>query len=128
MRQHRLRQIRELIENELATVLTEQYNQPVEYGVPLRYYLDFKTDSRLIELREALDRIERGCFGSCSLCGIQIPARILEVSPTRQLCPGCDESSFLNRRRREHSGRQSEEKRQGGSLDAMNVKALSSQG
>jgi RNA polymerase-binding transcription factor DksA len=97
MRQRRLRQIRELIESELAIILTERYSQPVERGVPLRYYLDFKTDARLIELRDALDRMERGCFGSCVLCGIQIPARILEASPTRQLCSGCDASSVLKR-------------------------------
>lgn len=119
MRQHRLRQIRELIENELATILTEQYSQPIERGVPLRYYLDFKTDARLIALREALDRMQRGCFGLCALCGIQIPARILETSPARQLCPACDESSFLNRHRREFAGHQQEEKPQGESVEAL---------
>jgi RNA polymerase-binding transcription factor DksA len=105
MRQHRLCQIQKLIEGELVSILKEQYSQSVEPGLPIRYYLDFKTDARLVELREVLDRMERGTFGHCALCGIQIPTRILEAAPTRQLCLGCDESSIPDRRHGAHARR-----------------------
>jgi hypothetical protein len=102
MRKEQFRRIRKLVEDEIVFILTEQYCQLVDPGLPIRYYLDFKTDERLIELREVLDRMDRGTFGCCSLCGIHIPARILEASPIMKLCSGCDGSSFLNRHRRAH--------------------------
>jgi len=108
MRKEPQQGIRKLVENEIVSILTDQYNQSVDPDVPVRYYLDFKVDARLFELRQALDRLDSGEFGRCSLCGIPIPARIVEASPTTQLCPSCDKSSVLSRHRgaQERSTRQ----------------------
>jgi hypothetical protein len=82
--------IRSRIESEIITILNEQYGLSVEPNLPLRYYLDFKTFPRLVELREALNRLENGSLGQCLICNGQIAARLLEASPTRNLCPACD--------------------------------------
>jgi RNA polymerase-binding transcription factor DksA len=78
-----------VMEKEVAKILRERYAQPVEKSVPIRYYLDFKADTRLLELRDAMQRMEEGTYGICLLCKAEIPQYILEDSPTTLLCESC---------------------------------------
>ena len=41
------------------------------------------------EVRDALDRLERGTYGSCQACGAAIPIERLEVIPHARLCVRC---------------------------------------
>jgi hypothetical protein len=55
------------MEKELVKILHERYAQSVEKSIPIRYYLDFKADARLLELRAALQRMEEGIWDLHSL-------------------------------------------------------------
>jgi RNA polymerase-binding transcription factor DksA len=78
-----------VMEKEVAKILRERYAQSVEKSVPIRYYLDFKADTRLLELQDAIQRMEEGTYGICLLCKSEIPQYILEDSPTTLLCESC---------------------------------------
>lgn len=43
----------------------------------------------LNKIREALDRIENGSFGTCEMCGEQIGEARLKVRPVTTLCIDC---------------------------------------
>ncbi len=40
----------------------------------------------LVEVREALDRIEAGTYGICEVCGLEIEPKRLEAIPWARLC------------------------------------------
>jgi hypothetical protein len=63
-----LRALRFDAESEIRAILAKQYMQQVDPGVPVRYYLDFKSDPRLLELKEILERMDTGTYGRCVLC------------------------------------------------------------
>ena len=48
---------------------------------------------RLLEIREALERIKTGEFGVCESCGVKIDVRRLEVVPHARLCLKCQEQA-----------------------------------
>lgn len=41
------------------------------------------------EIRAALDRIEKGTFGTCERCGVAIPKARLDVIPYTRFCVQC---------------------------------------
>jgi RNA polymerase-binding transcription factor DksA len=84
-----LRTMRQRVEGEIASILKDQYGQSVDPQIPIKYYLDFKSDRSLIQLREALERIEKGTYGHCALCSQPIPNHVLENSPVAVLCGSC---------------------------------------
>ena len=84
------------LEQEVRKILRDDYAVEVDSGTPLRYYLDFKSDSRLVELREALDRMDRGKFGVCLACGGPIDISLLKTSPGVQFCASCLETAHLS--------------------------------
>jgi RNA polymerase-binding transcription factor DksA len=86
------RTLRTIIASEIIAILQDEYSVTVDAELPLRYYLDFKTQPRLMELREALDRLDRGNYGLCLICGGEIAPGVLHASPTQSLCPECDAS------------------------------------
>ena len=45
--------------------------------------------SRLDDLDQALERLERGSYGRCEGCGEPIPAERLEVRPAATACVRC---------------------------------------
>jgi RNA polymerase-binding transcription factor DksA len=45
---------------------------------------------KLADVEEALGRLTAGRFGSCELCGSQIPARLLAATPEARYCGRCD--------------------------------------
>jgi len=46
---------------------------------------------RLIKLRNALERIDRGVFGKCVRCGREIPSGRLRLVPETLICVPCAE-------------------------------------
>ncbi len=73
----------------MRKILWDRYKLEVESGTPIRYYLDFKNDDRLLELKETLERIDRGNFGTCLVCGEPIDVQLLTTSPATQFCATC---------------------------------------
>ena len=57
-------------------------------------------NERLLEVEEALSRIEAGTFGVCEVCGENIPERRLERIPTASMCVPCKEQQEKESRRR----------------------------
>ncbi len=55
----------------------------------------FKTMSAapMVRMRESLERLRIGTFGSCALCGREISAKYLEQNPTTKHCASCDKES-----------------------------------
>ena len=48
---------------------------------------------RLVEVNEALRKIEEGGYGVCEKCQGKINKERLEVLPTAKLCLGCETES-----------------------------------
>ena len=84
-----LRTLRQRVEGEIVSILRDQYGQSVDPHIPIKYYLDFKSDRGLIQLREALERIEQGTYGRCMLCSKPIPDHVLQNSPVAVFCGSC---------------------------------------
>jgi RNA polymerase-binding transcription factor DksA len=51
--------------------------------------LYFVSDPPMKELRATFDRLRKGTFGICELCGETIPTELLEKTPTMNLCDLC---------------------------------------
>lgn len=48
---------------------------------------------QLLEIDEALRRLESGLFGACEICGKEIGRKRLEVVPQARLCLKCQEKA-----------------------------------
>lgn len=48
-----------------------------------------RQEARLRQVELALERIERGQYGTCVRCGAEIPAGRLEIMPESRLCMTC---------------------------------------
>ena len=81
--------LRQKVEWELCAILRDEYGLNVEADTPVRYYLDFKTDRRLLELQDVLERMDGGTFGICMVCGELISDAHLVDSPVVRLCDAC---------------------------------------
>lgn len=46
---------------------------------------------QLLQIEEALRRIDRGEFGRCQQCGLEIPRKRLEIQPWARHCVSCQE-------------------------------------
>jgi DnaK suppressor protein len=51
--------------------------------------IDSMQRKALTEIDEALARIEAGTYGSCALCGTEIPRERLEIVPETAVCVRC---------------------------------------
>ena len=89
MTHEEIEEYRRLLEDEARRVLADEFHQQVPPGVPVHFYLSFKTEGRLAELRETLDRLASGTFGYCMLCRCRIANKFLRKNPTTRLCLYC---------------------------------------
>ncbi len=53
------------------------------------HVLSYKPVASVVQMREALERLERGKYGLCVRCGDEISAEILMCDPTLSCCPKC---------------------------------------
>ncbi|HTY37563.1 MAG TPA: TraR/DksA C4-type zinc finger protein [Bacteroidota bacterium] len=51
--------------------------------------LYYSPDPSIKELRKTFERLRKGTFGTCELCGGMISSEALEQSPTITLCTAC---------------------------------------
>jgi DnaK suppressor protein len=67
-------------DNHLADTASETFERELDEG------LEEGAMRRLREVEEALSRIEAGAYGTCAVCGREIPAERLEAVPWATLC------------------------------------------
>lgn len=67
-------------DNHLADAASETYERELEEG------LEEDTQQKLREVEDALGRIEAGTYGTCEVCGKEIPEERLEAVPWTKLC------------------------------------------
>ena len=84
-----LQALRMSAESEVRNILNSRYQEQVDPGIPVKYYLDFRTDSRLMELKEVLERMESGTFGRCILCRQPLEEEQLKELLVTKLCEAC---------------------------------------
>ncbi len=78
----------------MADMATDNYNQEFSLNIA-------STERRtLIEIDDALKRMEEGSYGTCESCGHAIAQRRLQAVPYARLCVKCQEESEGRRRRR----------------------------
>jgi len=80
-------------DNHPADIATETYE--------MEKYMALRKQSlhRINQIDQALERIERGDYGKCALCGEEIGAERLEIQPEADTCLECSESARLPRER-----------------------------
>lgn len=66
-----------------AELASDASEQDVMYG-----RMESQSDE-LMEVREALERLEKGGYGDCESCGDPIPLERLRAIPYARLCVGC---------------------------------------
>jgi DnaK suppressor protein len=67
-------------DNHLADTASETYERELDEG------LEDDARDQLRQVDEALARIEAGAYGTCSVCGKEIPVERLEALPWTTLC------------------------------------------
>ncbi len=67
-------------DNHLADTATETYERELDEG------LEEDAREQLRQVESALARIESGAYGTCEVCGKQIPVERLEAMPSATLC------------------------------------------
>ena len=67
-------------DNHLADTASETYERELDEG------LEEDAQDQLREVEAALQRIETGEYGTCSVCGKKIPVERLEAVPWTTLC------------------------------------------
>jgi RNA polymerase-binding transcription factor DksA len=94
------RVMRRIILSTLYDHLRDQYAVPYSRDIivdgELSYHeidalLAFKSDPRLEELRNALDRLEEGTYGICIGCKSSISQALLNRDPAQRLCSSCEQ-------------------------------------
>ncbi|GAB6088316.1 TraR/DksA C4-type zinc finger protein [Alkaliphilus crotonatoxidans] len=79
---------------EYTEELSAYDNHPGDLGtetfmVEMNANLENHERYRLAEIDRALEKIEKGTYGSCSLCGTEIPTERLDLIPEVSLCMEC---------------------------------------
>ena len=67
-------------DNHPADLATDTYERELDEG------LEEDARARLRDIEDAFARIEAGTYGTCTVCGKEIPAERLEVLPWTTLC------------------------------------------
>ena len=67
-------------DNHLADTATETYERELDEG------LEEDARGQLRQVENALSRIESGEYGTCEVCGKEIPVERLEAMPSATLC------------------------------------------
>jgi RNA polymerase-binding transcription factor DksA len=86
-----LNEITETILERIEQILEKEYHETLT-GLTVANVaacVAFKAHPELNELRLALERMERGEYGSCIFCKNDIPVPILRAHPTAHFCDSC---------------------------------------
>ncbi|WP_129596371.1 TraR/DksA C4-type zinc finger protein [Anaerophilus nitritogenes] len=105
-KQETIKTIERMNENEPNASLQEYYdelsvydNHPADIGtetfeMEMNFNLKNNEEIYLKEIEDALDRIQRGTYGKCIDCGVDIPYERLEMIPTASECIKCQEDKL----------------------------------
>jgi RNA polymerase-binding transcription factor DksA len=116
MKGKELQRVKVALLNKLDTALQQCYHQGLhEVMTDLRIrYTNVKPDSTpdeifslflqtgilktvsaepIVQMRESLERLNKGTFGTCTVCGSEIPVKRLEKDPTAPWCDSCDKEA-----------------------------------
>jgi RNA polymerase-binding transcription factor DksA len=116
MKGKELQRVKAALLNRLDTALQRCYHQGLqEVMTDLRiHYSNVKPDSSpdeifslflqtgilktmsaepIVQMRESLERLNQGTFGTCTVCGSEIPVKRLEIDPTAPWCDVCDKEA-----------------------------------
>jgi len=77
-----------------ADIGTETFEREKDLG------LKDNLETNLSRVRGALERIERGTYGSCLRCGVPIPVERLKAVPETELCVECQKEEEVKPRSR----------------------------
>ena len=93
--------------------LSNYDNHPADLGselfqLEMNNALKVHEENIMMDIKDALERIDKGTYGICAGCGTEIPRERLEVFPYAQMCIRCQES-FENQPLRQNKGRPNEE-------------------
>jgi RNA polymerase-binding transcription factor DksA len=80
LEEHRTRLLATISHHDIGGTASETYDREFDEGV------EEDARARLREVDEALARIESGQYGTCRVCGAEIPLERLEVVPWTTLC------------------------------------------
>ena len=80
-----------------AGELSNYDNHPADLGtelfqLELNNALKVHEENILVDIKDALGRIDKGIYGICAHCGTEIPKERLEVNPYAKMCIKCQES------------------------------------
>jgi RNA polymerase-binding protein DksA len=110
----KLQEIRQTLEEELASLLRHMEDDQAEQGqrsganldrddLAHNYVLQEKhlawrdvEQARLAQIKEALERIADGSYGTCASCGTAIAPGRLEIIPYATLCVRCQQEQDRN--------------------------------
>ncbi|HZX50081.1 MAG TPA: hypothetical protein VFE94_02915 [Candidatus Paceibacterota bacterium] len=67
--------------------LEEAADEVEEYST--RLHLEHSLETKLKDINDALDRIEKGTWGTCQNCGNPIATERLQISPEAATCGKC---------------------------------------
>lgn len=96
-----------------AGELSNYDNHPADLGTEL-FHLELNNalkvheENILMDIKDALGRIDKGIYGICAHCGAEIPSERLEAHPYAKMCIKCQES-MENNHFRQMKGRANEE-------------------
>jgi len=96
-----------------AGELSNYDNHPADLGTELfqlemNNALKVHEENIMMDIKDALKRIDKGIYGICDNCGNEIPYERLEVHPYAKMCIRCQES-FEKAPLRQNKGRAAEE-------------------
>jgi len=75
-----------------GTDITDFYDQAItSEAKEMAYETRSRLVKRVVQLRDALRRLQEGDYGMCEACGLPIPERRLVAMPEAALCVPCQE-------------------------------------
>ncbi len=121
MNQRQIEQFRRLLDNKMQALMgkadmtvvdgvseeTAPFADPtdratLEEGRNLHLRVRDRERKLINKIRQALDRIEKGHYGYCKVCGEPIPPSRLQARPEAELCIECKEEMELREQRKIH--------------------------
>ena len=73
------------------------------YDEDLTYEIAAASDQELMEIRTALEKVEKGTYGECEVCGCAISLTRLKILPFATTCVACRGQEELFRKAKEES-------------------------
>lgn len=90
------------IDQEIKNEIENRHGDDVDlaeadYEQEMSFYFKTRGQDELRQIDEALERIEKGEYGSCEECGEDIPKKRLSVQPYSMYCVECQEKAESGR-------------------------------